>query len=260
MRARLQAIAVKKADMIITISDASKRDIHKVYGIPLDRIRVTYLGANDCFKPMERAAAQNFLREKYGIRGSFLLYVGGFDFRKNLRSLVVALKQLKTRIGVPDKLVLVGKVPAHPKIPGYRDYEILRDTVRDLNLDEDVLMPGYVPENDLPMFYSAAEVFVFPSLYEGFGLPVLEAMACGTPVVAQNSSSIPEVVGDAGILIDPVDFDGALVRALESLLGDPSRRRVFREKGLEQTKQFSWQKTALETLKIYEECYQLYRR
>jgi len=153
----------------------------------------------------------------------------------------------------------VGKVPAHPKIPGYRDFDILRETVLDLNLDKDVLIPGYVPEEDLPRFYSAAELFVFPSLYEGFGLPVLEAMACGAPVIAQNSSSIPEVVGDAGILIDSADFDDTLVQVMEDLLADPARRQLLREKGLERAKQFSWQKTALETLKIYEECYKRYK-
>jgi len=155
--------------------------------------------------------------------------------------------------------VLVGQVPGHPKIPGYRDFNILRKTIRDLNLEEDVLVPGYVPEQDLPIFYNAADVFVFPSLYEGFGLPVLEAMACGAPVVALNSSSIPEVVGDAGILIDPVDVDGALVRALEDLLTDPSRRQLLRERGLKRAKQFSWQKAAVETLKIYEDCYRLHK-
>ena len=151
------------------------------------------------------------------------------------------------------------KVPAHPKIPGYRDFDILRKMICDLNLKEDVLVPGYVPEQDLPMFYNAADVFVFPSLYEGFGLPVLEAMACGAPVVALNSSSIPEVIGDAGILIDPVDVDNALVRVLEDLLNDPSRRQVLRERGLERAKQFSWQKAAVETLKVYEECYRLHK-
>lgn len=259
MRAKLQSITIKKADMIITISEASKRDIHRVYGIPLDKIRVTYLGVNDYFQLMDRMTAQSFLHERYGLQGRFLLYVGGFDFRKNLQSLVYALNHLKRSIGIPDKLVLVGQVPSHPKIPGYRDFNILHKTIHDLNLEEDVLIPGYVPERDLPMFYSAADVFVFPSLYEGFGLPVLEAMACGVPVVALNSSSIPEVVGDAGILIDPVDFDNALVKVLEDLLDDPHRRQVLREKGLERAKQFSWQKTALETLKIYEECYKLYK-
>lgn len=259
MRGKLQSIAVKKADMIITISEASKRDIHRVYGIPLDKIRVTYLGVNDHFQPMDRQAAQDFLQKKYGLHGRFLLYVGGFDFRKNLQSLVYALDQLKKRIGIPHKLVLVGQVPAHPKIPGYRDFDILRKMICDLNLEEDVLVPGYVPEQDLPMFYNAADVFVFPSLYEGFGLPVLEAMACGAPVVALNSSSIPEVIGDAGILIDPVDVDNALVRVLEDLLNDPPRRQVLRERGLERAKQFSWQKAAVETLKVYEECYRLHK-
>jgi len=259
MRAKLQSITIKKADMIITISEASKRDIHRVYDIPLDKIRVTYLGVNDYFQPMDRTAAQDFLQKKYGLHGNYLLYVGGFDFRKNLQSLVCALDHLKRRIGIPDKLVLVGKVPSHPKIPGYRDFNILCKTIQDLNLEEDVLIPGYVPEKDLPMFYNAADVFVFPSLYEGFGLPVLEAMACGVPVVALNSSSLPEVVSDAGILINPIDFDSALIRALEDLLSDPHRRQVLREKGLERARQFSWKKAALETLKIYEECYKLYK-
>jgi glycosyltransferase involved in cell wall biosynthesis len=259
MRAKLQSIAVKKADMIITISETSKRDIHNVYGIPLEKIRVTYLGANEYFKPVDPKAAGDFLLKKYDLPGRFLLYVGGFDFRKNLPILVRALKQLRMRTGFSNKLVLVGKVPGHPKIPGYRDFAVLRETIRDLNLDDQVLIPGYVPEEDLPMFYSAADVFVFPSLYEGFGLPVLEAMACGAPVIAQNSSSIPEVLGDAGILVDSADFDNALVRALEDLLADSSRRQLLRERGLERVKKFSWQKTALETLKIYEECYQLHK-
>jgi glycosyltransferase involved in cell wall biosynthesis len=259
MRAKLQAMTIRKADMVITISETSKKDIHRMYGVSLDKIRVTYLGANDYFKPMNRTAAQDLLKKKYGLHGSFLLYVGGFDFRKNLRSLVFAFDHLRKRAGAPDKLVLVGKAPAHPKIPGYRDFSLLCETIKKLNLEKDVLIPGYVPEEDLPFFYSASEVFVFPSLYEGFGLPVLEAMSCGAPVVALNSSSIPEVLGDAGILVDPVDFEGALIKTLDSLLGDPHRCQMLREKGLERAKQFSWQKTATETIKVYEEAYRLYK-
>jgi glycosyltransferase involved in cell wall biosynthesis len=156
--------------------------------------------------------------------------------------LLEAYKLLREE-GLEHRLVIVGR-------KGWL-YKGFFQRLRELGLEGEVIFPGFVPDGDLPALYSAADLFVFPSLYEGFGLPVLEAMACGTPVIASNSSSLPEVIGDAGIMVDPLDV-GALLRAIELVLRYERMRREMRARGLEQAAKFSWERAAAITMEVYQ--------
>jgi glycosyltransferase involved in cell wall biosynthesis len=187
--------------------------------------------------------AANFRRQK-GLPDRFVLYLGTLEPRKNVGMLVRAYAALRQQGSVDHALVLAGARGWH--------YEPIFQLVRDLDLEAHVRFPGFVPVEEQALWYSSAAVFAFPSLYEGFGLPLLEAMACGTPVVASRASSLPEVVGDAGVLVDPSDVDGLSV-TLRDLLEDEGRRRAFSESGLRRSRLFSWRRTATETVRVYRE-------
>jgi glycosyltransferase involved in cell wall biosynthesis len=198
------------------------------------------------------------VRQKYDLPERFILYVGTIEPRKNLTALLEAYAALMERLSVCDlrpalsdvRLVIVGK-------KGWL-YEGFFRRLHELGLEDRVLFTGYVPDEDLPAIYSAADLFVFPSLYEGFGLPVLEAMACGTPVIASNASSLPEVAGEAGIMIAPHDVRG-LAEAMERLLMDKQLRAELRARGLERAKQFTWERAAAMTLEVYQDALTLTR-
>jgi glycosyltransferase involved in cell wall biosynthesis len=241
-------VAARRAAAVITISEASKRDIVRIYGIDPNKVTVTPLGVDPVFRVYDPCHIDAVVRRKYGIHGRFVLYVGGFDFRKNVRLLVSAFARIRRGHG-PIKLVMVGK------IPGGRDPVFVQvlQTIETLGLAQDVILADFVPNEDLALLYNGAGAFVFPSLYEGFGLPALEAMACGTPVVAYNRSSIPEVVGDAGILVDDLDVN-TLADAVSAVLSNPEAAMSKREKGLARAKEFTWEKTAVETMKVYADC------
>ncbi|WP_042686793.1 glycosyltransferase family 4 protein [Methermicoccus shengliensis] len=235
-----------RIDMIATDSHATKLDCMRHLGIPEERIRVVYCGVDPKYRPLEdREAILKDLEERYGIKKPFVLYVGTLEKRKNIPTLLRALYRLK-KSGVCPLLVIAGR-------RGWK-YDDIFDTIHELKLEHDVLFTGYVPEDDLVALYNAADLFVYPSLYEGFGLPPLEAMACGCPVITSNTSSLPEVVGDAGIMVDPHDVN-ALADAMERVLTDESLREDMRRRGLERAKRFSWQRSAREMWDIYEEVY-----
>ena len=232
---KLDIRGIKRASHIIAISQNTKSDLIKYLNIPRERITVIYVGVDhSIFKPVKA----KLFHEAY------ILYVGSERARKNLNRLLQAFSRLKGEFkGL--KLVKVGS-------PGRSD-EFRKRTIKQiesLGLDEDVIFMDWVAENDLPHFYSAASLLAYPSLYEGFGLPVLEAMACGCPVITSNTSSLPEVVGDAAIMVDPYDVD-ALARAMRKVLTNEGLRKAMIEKGLAQAKKFSWEKTAKETLEVY---------
>jgi len=247
----------RAATRVIADSAATKRDLVQLYGTDPDRITVIPLGLDELFQPVTDPARLAAVRAKYGIPGDYLLYVGTLQPRKNLVRLIEAWARViaDCRLQIADlgrwTLVIAGK-------KGWL-YEEIFATVRRLGLEGRVLFPGYVPEEDLPALLSGATAFVLPSLYEGFGLPALEAMACGTPVIAANVSSLPEVVGDAGLLVDPLDTD-ALAAALQRLLADadPSPtlraglRADLRQRGLARARLFSWPRCARETLAVLE--------
>ena len=238
---------MKKADKIITISQHTKKDLLEHLMIPPEQIEPVYLGVDPHF----RVIHQNQLtetREKYHLPERFILYVGSEQPRKNFQSVIRAFQSLKNTYNLEGiKLVKVGR----PQI-GEDDRKAIFDLIGELGLAKDVFFMDYVPEEDLPSMYNLADLFVYPSLYEGFGLPPLEAMACGTPVVTSNTSSLPEVVGDAGIMVDPLDVD-ALADSMHRVLTDDHLSEKLRNMGIARAREFSWEKTAQKTWQIYEQ-------
>ena len=242
---------LRTADMVISDSENTKRDAVRMYGVDESKIRVIHDGVNARFHPVE-AETIIAAREQYALPERFLLFVGTIEPRKNLISLLEAFATLREESNDQEsaiggsKLVIVGK-------KGWKYDDFFR-RLRGLGLEGEVLFPGFVPDKDLPAVYSAADLFVFPSLYEGFGLPVLEAMACGTPVVCSNTSSLPEVAGDAALLVEPYDVR-ELKDALARLLADASLRGGLVDRGLRRVTQFTWQKTAEQTLAVYRQAF-----
>ena len=190
---------IERCDAIITVSNFSKEDISHELNFPKEKIFVTHLAAEDIYYPRNKLECKEYIEKNYGIEDNFILYVGGFSPRKNIKGLIEAFSLIKPKIEENYKLVILGK-----KGRSYYDY---RDLAYSLNLKDDVIFTGYVPVEELPIFYNAAHVFCYPSFYEGFGLPPIEAMACGTPTIASNITSIPEILGDSALYIDPNDTD-----------------------------------------------------
>ncbi|GIW07637.1 MAG: glycosyl transferase family 1 [Dehalococcoidia bacterium] len=232
---------LRAADALIAVSEQTKRDVTALYGIPAERIRVVYEGVDPRFRPENDPARLADLRRRLGLPERFVLYLGTIEPRKNLPALLDAY-QLLVAGGEEADLVIAGRT-------GWL-FEPVFAHVRRLGLEQRVHFTGWVDDADTPALLSAARAFVFPSLYEGFGLPPLEAMACGTPVVVSNTSSLPEVVGEAGLLVPPTDV-AALAGALRRVLEDDDLAAALRAKGLRQARRFRWEKAALETLAVY---------
>ena len=231
--------SVKRAEKIITGSEAAKADIVNLLNVAGDRIEVTPLGVDKLFRPVSDEKLTP-LKKKYRLPERFILFVGTIEPRKNILRLVHAFHRLDRDIS----LVITGR-------KGWLFEEIFKEVKR-LNLGERIIFLDFVSETDLPLLYNAASVFVYPSLYEGFGLPLLEAMACGAPVITSNKSSLPEIAGEAGILVNPEDA-GEIREAIISVLDDDSMRQEMIRKGLERAKTFSWERCARETLRLYQE-------
>jgi glycosyltransferase involved in cell wall biosynthesis len=237
--------AQEEADVVIAISEATKRDIVNQLGIPAERVRVVYGGVSPVFRPIEDHESVARALAPLGLAaGGYILYVGTVEPRKNLLRLVEAYAQVRRMAPPPvPKLVLAGAA-------GWQFREVFA-RIEELGLEEAVVYVKRVPTEVLPALYNGAVLFVYPSLYEGFGLPPLEAMACGVPVVTSNVSSLPEVVGDAGVLVDPTDTQ-ALAEAVISLLGDAGRRGDLAARGPARAGLFSWERAAREMLEIYQ--------
>lgn len=247
MRLRLRLFlppSLRAADLIITDSIASKSDIVRTFQVPQDKIRVIPLGKSERFVKIRDRSRMNAVRRRYKLPESFILNLGTIEPRKNLEVLFRAYNLLPSAIRRTVKLVVAGGF-------GW-GFEKATSSVRELGIEPDVHFVGFVPDDHLPVLYSMATVFVYPSVYEGFGLPPLEAMACGVPVIASNTSSLPEVVGKAGILVDP-GAPNELAKVLEQLLRDPSRRKRLARKGLERAKKFTWKSTAEKVLDVLRE-------
>jgi glycosyltransferase involved in cell wall biosynthesis len=238
---RLVRWSAKRASHIMTISEFSAVDIARRFDLPRERITVAHLAASPDFHPRDKAQSQEHLARKYGLAMPFILYVGRIQARKNLPRLVEAYARLRKQ-GLDAKLVMVGK----------KDWqsEQLLGKIRELGLQESVVFPGFVPFDDLPLFYNAAEVFVFPSFFEGFGLPVVESMASGVPTITSFGSSLEEVAGDGALLIDPRDTD-SITAALGKVLGDTALQRDLAARGLERSKQFTAGNLAEKALAVY---------
>jgi glycosyltransferase involved in cell wall biosynthesis len=234
--------AVRWTDHIISVSESTKRDTVQHLGVPEDKITVVYEAASPIFRPVDREMARQQVRDRHGIDGPFILFVSTIEPRKNVPTLLRAIRQLMDCYKEDVRLVLAGG-------KGWLSEDAFA-VVDDLQLDGRVHFVGRVSSEDLVYLYNAAELLAHPAFYEGFGLPPLEAMACGLPVVVSNVASLPEVVGDAGMLIDPHDVDELAV-AMWRVLNDTNLSREMREKGLRQAAQFSWERAARETLEIY---------
>ena len=233
---------VKNSDFIIADSQNTKQDIIKLLNIPAEKIQVILLAVEDKFKPCQDVSFLDSLRTKYKLPDKFILNVGTIEPRKNIAGLIDAFNEyVKFHDGEMD-LVLVGK-----KDWGY---EQVKAKVDKLDLASRVVFTDYVEAQDLPGLYNLAEVFVYPSFYEGFGLPVLEALSSGCPVISSNVSSIPEIVGESGILLDPEDVNGLAI-SFGKFDKKIFLRSDFSEKGIERSKKFSWKRTAEETLEVY---------
>jgi glycosyltransferase involved in cell wall biosynthesis len=236
----------KNSDFIITDSENTKNDIVKLLGISATKIKVIYLAADSRFKPLEKSDTQRALLKKYGIENNkYVLNVGTVEPRKNIRSLIEAFGQYLKESSKKDiVLVIAGK-------KGW-DYPRCLKKVTDLNLTHKVIFCDYVSDDDLAILYNFAEAFVYPSFYEGFGLPVLEAISCGTPVICSKVSSLPEIGEEAAMYIDPNRVE-SIKNALANVLGDALLRKELFLKSAKQSKKFSWAKTAAETIETYKE-------
>jgi glycosyltransferase involved in cell wall biosynthesis len=232
---------IDRADKLIAISHFTKSEILRLYpSIPADKIEVTWLGVNPRFKVIDEISMGS-VRSKYSLNRPYILSVSTSNPRKNLKTLIHAYATIKDRID--HDLVLTGEY-------GWKSTE-LYSLVTDLGLCERVKFTGYVSLEELPIIYNLADLFVYPSLYEGFGLPPLEAMACGTPVITSNVTSLPEVVGDAAITLDPLNVE-LLAQSMADLIVNDTDRMALRSKGIERAKLFSWEKCARETLAVYD--------
>ncbi len=238
----LMQVAMRQASAIVAVSNSTRRDLLRLHGVPADRVSVVHEAASPAFCPIRDRARLELMRTKYGLPERFILYVGTIEPRKNLGRLITAVAQARAA-GIPHHLVCVG-----PYGWSSRD---LTGLIERLDLTPYVHFTGYVPFEDLPTLYNLGELFVYPSLYEGFGLPVVEAMACGTPVITANSSSLGEIAGDAAITVDPSSTE-ALAQAIRGLAMDEERRRDLSERGRQRSRTFSWARTAKEMLAVYQ--------
>lgn len=240
IRLTLPSLA-RRAAAIITVSNSARDDLIRTLNLPAEKVHVIYEAAAALFRPVTDTVHLDALRRKYNLPEQFLLYVGTLEPRKNLRRLVRALRQIRQN-GFRHPLVLVGT-------SGWKLTD-LRAEIERLGLEDAVHFTGYVPTEDLPGLFSLATLFVFPSLYEGFGLPPLEAMACGAPVLTSNSTSLAEICGGGAYLVNPTD-EQELAAALMKLLDDEEMRRELGQRGREHARQFSWSKTARQTAAVY---------
>jgi glycosyltransferase involved in cell wall biosynthesis len=240
--------ASRSAAHIIAVSQSTKRDVTRLLGVPEDKVTVIYEAAHSSSRPLDRAAAKRHVQSKYGIEGDFCLFVSTIEPRKNLPTLIAAYSKLLQAYKIQARLVVAGH-------KGWLTTEV-DAAIEKFKLQEAVCFLGSVPTDELDYLYNAARVFALPSFYEGFGLTPLEAMARGTPVVVSNVSSLPEVVGDAGLLIDPNDVEAWAV-ALYRVLTDDALHQELSAKGLKRAALFSWERAARETLSVYRKVSQM---
>jgi glycosyltransferase involved in cell wall biosynthesis len=234
--------AVRSTDHIIAVSHATKQDTVRLLGVPERKIAVIHEAANPIYRQIDQQEAKRQVADSYGVDGDYILFVSTIEPRKNLLTLLQAYRQLLDDYKRGEKLVLAGA-------KGWLSEEVFA-TMERLKLENDILFLGRVPSEALLYLYNAARLLVHPSFYEGFGLPPLEAMTCGTPVIVSNVSALPEVVGDAGLLIDPNDVDELAV-TMWRVLTDSRLRQCMISKGLKQAALFSWERAARETMEVY---------
>ncbi len=230
---------------ILTVSEYSKKDILKFFSFyPEDKIFVTPLAANTNFKPLNKNECKSYVENTYCVKDPYILYIGGFSLRKNVLGLIKAFSKVYKDLNKPYKLLLGG--------PLKDEGEKLLTYVKENNLKDKIVFCGYLEDEILPVLYSGCDAFVYPSFYEGFGLPPLEAMSCKAPVITSSLTSIPEVTGDSAILINPNNID-ELEAALAKLLNDENLKAILSQKGYLRSLEFNWRKTAKNTARAYEQ-------
>jgi glycosyltransferase involved in cell wall biosynthesis len=243
----LTSLTSKRADAIIAVSECSRRDIISTLGIPAERIHVIGNAVHPSFHPITDSWLLAAVRERYNIARKYILYFGGFDQRKNVLRIIRSYAALPAPLRAEYQLVISGRL----HLLGHPLYPDPRPLVRELDMGDRIIFTGQIREQDKAPLYSGATAFLFPSLYEGFGMPVLEAMACGAPVITSRVSALPEVVGDAGVLIDPYS-EPAISEALGEVLTSPKRRQELGQLARERSRMFTWRQVAEQTVAVYE--------
>jgi len=234
---------IPMCDGIITVSQYSKEDIIKAFNFPREKIYVTYLASEDIYKPYDKTFSKSIVEKNYSITGEYILYIGGFSPRKNILGLLDSFSMLLPRLKKDIKLVIAGSKG--------KSYDIYKKRTQDLHIEDKVIFPGFISMNHIPFMYNACELFVYPSFYEGFGLPPIEAMACGVPVIASNVTSIPEIVKDSTLLVNPYDIN-ELSEQMYNVLHDDALRQSLITKGLKRASSLTWDNTAANTLIAYQ--------
>jgi len=232
--------SANRADRIITISKKTKEDLIKFFKISSEKIEVIHLGVEERYKQMKEIPEE--IKKKYFLPEKFILYVGNLNLHKNVDNLIKAYANLQTDLKNKYKLVLGTSKEGE-------NYLRIKNLIEKHKLKDNIIITGFIEEKDLPLVYNLSSLFVFPSLYEGFGLPVLEAMACGVPVISSNRGAIPEVIGDAGILINPESIE-EISSSIIKVLENEELRKIMIEKGLERAKNFTIKKMAESFLKV----------
>lgn len=235
-------LAARHAAAIITVSNATKNDIVNILDIPAHKVHVIYEAPSTEFRPIHESAVLDTVRRTYNLPEQFILFVGTLEPRKNLVRLLRAFEKLHKQSRIPHHLVIAGA-------KGWKTKEIFA-TLEQLNLEKVVHLLGYVSQNDLPALFNQADVLTLPSLYEGFGLPVVEAMACGTPVVTSRCGSLAEIAGEAVEYVEPTDID-SIVMGLRRVLMHPDRQQELSTLGLQHVRRFSWEQSAQQTVDVY---------
>ncbi|MGL5822830.1 MAG: glycosyltransferase family 4 protein [Sarcina sp.] len=233
---------LSNANGIITVSNYSKNDIHQTLNYPLEKIFVTHLAAEKQYKILNENLCTQILKEYYNLEPNYILYVGGFSPRKNILGLINSFELAKHFLPKNTKLIIIGQ-----KGISYITYQ---NRVNELNLENDVIFTGFIKNEHMPIFYNLAKVLIYPSFYEGFGLPPLEAMACGTPVIASNLTSIPEVLEDAALLINPYD-EIALAESIKEIFSNTLLENTLIQKSILHSNKFDWKNTARTTLDAF---------
>jgi glycosyltransferase involved in cell wall biosynthesis len=236
--------ALRRADRIITVSYNSKRDLVDYFGIPPARIDVIYNGVAAPFRTDIPRSERDRVAAKYGLSRPYLLFLGGEKPHKNVRNVIRAFAEARRERALPHALVLAGPMPSNRS-----RVDALIDA---LELGTRVVRTGIVPDEDLPGLFAGADAFLYPTLYEGFGLPVIEAMACGVPVLTSSTSALQEIAGGYAYLVDPMDVD-SIARGIVDLATDSARRAEFAALGARRALEFSWDRAAEQTLRVYSE-------
>ncbi len=240
--------AAQKSSEVIAVSNETKKDIIKYLGAHEEKIKVIYEAYDGIYHDQYAKSKLVNFRKKYSLTDRYILFVSQWRPHKGLPELIESFKILKEKYNIPHKLVITGKPNEH--------FPQIISSIDKSKFKKDIVLPGFVPDLDLPLFYNAAELFVFPSLYEGFGLGPLEAMACGTPVASSNLSCMPEILGDAAVYFNPTNVHG-MAKTINEVLSDKNLREKMSKSSLHRVKKYSWEKMAKETLELYQNVYRI---